>query len=211
MDCVYLLNLITKREMEKRKKELEGTVPLNIKTDRFVIRLLAAISILDTCLKNHLDIWDDSCKKCDVVKPYFRNLWLKRAYNLIQEIKPKFNYVSDDSNVKEIEEITESTRNKILKMKYNLPYNDILNRINFDVETAVSLPGFFESFYLMIFALNYLKQLQQTIEKFGISKEINTIDQLLRLYEKLFKKELIYSEGCVTVAGYLDFKEEMLM
>lgn len=210
MNGINLLNMITKRVIDERKKELTGGVLIDMNTDRFVIRLLAAISMLDAQLKRHLDIWDDSCKQYGVVKPYFRNLWLKRSYNLIQKIKPKFNYISGDSDVKQIEEITESTKNKILRMKHNLPNDDILNRINFDVETAVSLPGFFESFYLMIFTLNYLKQLRQTIEKFGISKELDTVDKLLRLYEKLFKKELIYSEGCVTCIGYFEFRDEML-
>lgn len=209
MNYINFLNDITKDELERRKKERIGTTPINLKTDRFILKLLTTLSIIDMELQEHIHQWENECKDSKV--PFFKNLWLKQCLNLVDKIKPHFNYIASEDEAKEVKRVTQQCYKEIAAMDIKKNYIDDDMSVNADVEKETLPKDFFDVFCKLMFSMEYLKKhLLKAFDKAGIRKEIDKLLKVFSYYEKAFEKDYIVAAGFNTNEDYNSFKDRIL-
>ena len=83
------------------------------------------------------------------------------------------------------------------------------NSVNAEIEERTLPKDFLSTFCIVMYSIKYLEQLEPTIKKYSLEKDINTLKNLFSKYEKFIENEIIVTSEFETFEEYKNFVEKV--
>lgn len=208
MNYINILNDIVKKQQEETK----NLIMVKASESRYFIKLQTTIGIISKSLKTHIDIWEEEIKNGGFLNIYYRNLVLKRTYNICEKLIKKFyGYKVNFNDLKKVDSIAGATYRAIADSTERMPKNckRPKNSVNAEIEENTLPKDFLNTFCIVMYSIKYLEQLEPTIKKYGLEKDINTLKNLFSRYEKFIEDEIIVTSEFETLEEYKNFIEKI--
>lgn len=208
MNYINMLNGMVKSQQEETK----NLIMVKASESRYFIKLQTAVGIINKSLKTHIDIWEEEIKMGGFLNIYYRNLVLKRAYNICEKLRKNFyGYKVNSSDLKKVDTIASATYRAIADSTERMPKNckRPKNSVNAEIEENTLPKDFLSTFCIVMYSIKYLEQLEPTIKKYGLEKDINTLKNLFSKYEKFIENEIIVTSEFETFEEYKNFVEKV--